>query len=239
MSSSVLNTSWYSHQPSQEGAKELYRKRHFHISRTLAWLLRHSAEQQCLYMRRDGYVCVQDLLNHPKLRGVSFIMLEDIVKRDMKQKFHLLYDPRKVNSPGAPSQLQLTSWWIRANQGHSLRHIGVALKRIVKVNEIPMAVHGTTVEAWKVIAKQGISRMGRKHIHLAQGAPGANVISGIRNTSRVLIFIDIERAMQNGIKFYLSDNGVILTEGNAYGLLEPCYFKKVEFVEIKTMLLDV
>lgn len=40
--------------------------------------------------------------------------------------------------------------------------------------------------------------------------------------------------MQAGIKFYLSTNGVVLTEGNQFGILEPCFFDKVEIIKIKT-----
>lgn len=56
----------------------------------------------------------------------------------------------------------------------------------------------------------------------------------MRNSSQVLIFIAVEKAMQAGIKFYLSANGVVLTEGNQYGILEPRFFDKVEIVKIKT-----
>lgn len=60
-----------------------------------------------------------------------------------------------------------------------------------------------------------------------------NVFVGIRSSAQVLIFIDVAKALGDGIKFYLSLNGVVLTEGNDYGFLEPCYFERVEFVKIK------
>ncbi|KAJ6458120.1 hypothetical protein C8R47DRAFT_1163538 [Mycena vitilis] len=55
--------------------------------------------------------------------------------------------------------------------------ISIDLKPITSANEILMAVHGTSINAWKVISKQGLSRMTRNHIHLAQGVMG-DVISG-------------------------------------------------------------
>jgi len=56
--------------------------------------------------------------------------------------------------------------------------------------------------------------MNRNHIHFSVGKPGENeVISGMRNTSEVLIYIDTEKAMNDNIKFYRSSNNVILTEG--------------------------
>jgi 2'-phosphotransferase len=60
-----------------------------------------------------------------------------------------------------------------------------------------------------------------------------NSFVGIRSSAQVFIYIDVAKAMKANIKFYLSSNGVVLTEGNDYGVLEPVYFDKVEFVEIK------
>ncbi|KAF8623123.1 hypothetical protein AX17_007557 [Amanita inopinata Kibby_2008] len=199
-------------------------QRQVQISKTISWLLRHSQE---LPMRKDGYVCVLDLLRNPRLHGMDFLTLEDIVRRDKKQRYHLLYEPHEVDNPGLPA------WWIRANQGHSLSNIKVDLKRLLEPNEIPMAVHGTTLETWKSIAKQGILCMERNYIHLAQGVPGTNVTSGMRDSCQILIYINVAKAMRDGIKFYLSSNGVVLTDGNAYGILKPCYFQKVERVDVK------
>ena len=87
--------------------------------------------------------------------------------------------------------------------------------------------------------------MKRNHIHLAQGVPSDGVISGeqemlhvrkpiyshchagMRNSAQVLIYINLERALAGGLKFYLSDNGVILSEGNETGVIPPIYFEKV------------
>ena len=42
--------------------------------------------------------------------------------------------------------------------------------------------------------------------------------------------IDVKKAMENGIKFYESDNGVILSPGlGEKGIIFPEYFSKVEF----------
>lgn len=49
----------------------------------------------------------------------------------------------------------------------------------------------------------------------------------MRNSAQVLIYIDLERALEAGIKFYLSENGVVLSEGNAAGVIPPAYFAKV------------
>lgn len=55
------------------------------------------------------------------------------------------------------------------------------------------------------------------------------VISGMRNSSNVLLFLDIKRAMESGMRFWVSDNGVILTEGNEEGLV-PLQFLEAKFL---------
>ena len=58
----------------------------------------------------------------------------------------------------------------------------------------------------------------------------SQVISGARGTSEVFIVIDMEKALADGIEFYRSANGVILTSG-VDGILEPKYFKDIIYNE--------
>jgi len=50
----------------------------------------------------------------------------------------------------------------------------------------------------------------------------------MRKTSTVFIYIDAARAMQDGIKFSVSANGVILSTGDEQGYLLPTLFSRVE-----------
>lgn len=50
---------------------------------------------------------------------------------------------------------------------------------------------------------------------------------GMRTSSRILIYVDVAKALDAGIKFWLSDNGVVLTEGNDDGHLPVEFFEKV------------
>jgi len=58
-------------------------------------------------------------------------------------------------------------------------------------------------------------------------------LSGMRASSQVLIYIDLPLCLDNGIEWYESDNGVLLTPGfGPKGVLPTGYFVKV--VDAKT-----
>lgn len=145
-----------------------------------------------------------------------------------------------------------SDYLIRANQGHSLAIASESLLSPVTDDDVPsVVVHGTTHSAWPlIVATGGLKKMGRTHVHFASGLPAGfksvnetdqggaageasdkaapTVISGMRKTSSVLVFLDIRKAMQGGLKFWLSDNGVILCEGDENGVIDLQYFSKVE-----------
>nr|POF15015.1 trna 2'-phosphotransferase 1 [Quercus suber] len=107
-------------------------------------------------------------------------------------------------------------------------------------------------------ASGGLKPMKRNHVHFATGVPegftslasaavpsqqqqqqqqdatdestetALPVISGMRNSSTILIFLDLRKALEAGIGFGMSANGVILTEGNAEGLVPVEFFERVE-----------
>ncbi|KAF8625027.1 hypothetical protein AX17_006941 [Amanita inopinata Kibby_2008] len=189
------------------------------LSKTISWLLRHGAKGEGLVMREDGYVRVDDLLVNKRIKsqGLTLEGLKEIVKDDVKQRYGLLFEADEG------------VWWIRANQGHSMKVVKVDMKPVLSMEDIPTktAVHGTSITAWTSIANQGLSKMKRNHIHLAQDVPGDRVISGMRKSSQILIYINVQKAIDAGIDFYLSDNGVVLTEGDENGFIKPEYFHRV------------
>jgi len=122
---------------------------------------------------------------------------------------------------------------IRANQGHSNKLAkNFDDEKMLELIKEPLdfCMHGTNQEAFAKIKKSGLNVMKRKHIHCSVGMPDdEKVISGARSSSQVFLHIDMEEAMKDGIKFYKSDNGVILTAG-IEGLLP---YKYVKFVTYK------
>jgi 2'-phosphotransferase len=105
------------------------------------------------------------------------------------------------------------------------------MQPITSADEYPNIIHGTNASAWALISKdpKGLSRMNRNHIHFATGLLGEDgVISGMRYSCTVLIYLDLEKALKDGVTFFKSDNGVVLTEGvNGEGHIPTDYFIKV------------
>jgi len=73
--------------------------------------------------------------------------------------------------------------------------------------------------------------MGRKHIHMTTSIDQKTVVSGIRQSSSAFVFVDVKAAIFDGVQgipFFLSENGVILSPGNKDGIIPVKYltFKK-------------
>ena len=212
------------------------------LSHTLSWALRHAAPELGLTMAPDGFVPLNELLQskHPKMRqgsGASGWTIEDVrtvVKNCEKQRFKLEERPASDDSNEYSTSADSNPiLFIRANQGHSIKGIDpTLLLRRLRSEELSTMtiVHGTYPEPWESIRRQGLKRMNRNHIHFASGLPGANgVISGMRKSSGIYIFVDGARCADAGILFYKSDNGVILTAGvNEDGILPVEYFSRVQ-----------
>lgn len=140
------------------------------------------------------------------------------------------------------------NYLIRANQGHSIKIAEEGLLEQITLDsgDLPeIVVHGTTLRAWPLIVRSGgLKTMGRTQVHFASGLPEGfksldvtedkrdrhkePVISGMRSTSSILIYLDIEKALKAGLKFWRSQNGVILSDGNESGVISIEFFLRVE-----------
>ena len=176
------------------------------ISRTITKILRHELDN---YIHDDeGFVELDILLQSNKIfEGINLEDIKKIVSNDNKSRFSLNYKGNK--------------YFIRANQGHSSGNLNDNSMMTLLNKQIPGCYHGTYTDNLNSIKKNGISRMKRKHIHIAESDQAK---SGKRSSCNVKILINMELAMNDGIKFYRSENGVILTEGDENGLLLPKYF---------------
>lgn len=164
-----------------------------------------------------GFLFVEDLLKHRDFSGVTEEQIQCIVDTNDKKRFTLEIDRDT-------GKLKIC-----ANQGHSLQVEDLDLKPITDASSYPVVVHGTNERCFGKILQEGLKPMGRNHVHFAPGEPGEDgVISGMRNSCTVVIYLNLQKAMQDGLKFYLSANNVILCSGNKDGVIPPGYFDKVK-----------
>ena len=179
----------------------------------LTSLLRHRAINDGFHMDSRGFVAVSEIMT--KCNNFTLEKIKQIVAADKKSRFHL--------------EERNGEYYIRAAQGHTIPGIDPDLKLIVDPSELSTVVHGTYLEAYESIKLTGLNKMDRNHIHFAHGTINdPTVISGMRKTANVMIYIDVEAAMDAGINFYVSANGVILSDG-INGVIDPKFFSKVEF----------
>ncbi|VUZ55452.1 unnamed protein product [Hymenolepis diminuta] len=185
------------------------------ISKRLAYILRHGAIKAGIKISNDGYVYIDDLLKHRCFaqRGITLEKIKEIVWNDPKGRYDINRDPLNNRMR------------IRALQGHSLSVDELELTP-VGIGEFETIVHGTYFQRWTSIKSQGLSCMRRRHIHFVMDPEDKKVISGMRQTAEILIYVDINAAIRHGIKFYRSKNNVVLTEGNTDGLLPTKYFTR-------------
>jgi 2'-phosphotransferase len=229
------------------------------LSHSLSWALRHAAPELGLTMTSDGFVPVSEILasTHPKLKGWSLEDIQSVVETSDKQRFKMEERPAaeyKTKSLAAaaaaaevgssPQDMNDIVMCIRANQGHTIKAVDPEklLTRLeaVELETLSVIVHGTYTDPWtQHIRQEGLKRMKRQHIHCASGLPTDDgVISGLRKSCNVYVFINAAKCAADGIVFYRSDNGVLLTAGvNNEGNLPIEYFSYV-VDKSETILLD-
>ncbi|TQN67840.1 TRNA 2'-phosphotransferase 1, partial [Colletotrichum shisoi] len=206
------------------------------VSKALSKLLRHQAENAGLELDDGGYASLDKVLAYGPIRSlqVTFSDIQAAVSTSDKQRFAL-----KVNEATNPSldetSTEPSHWLIRANQGHSIKLDSAALLTPVtlEAGNVPeIVVHGTYFAFWRAIEESGgLSRMGRNHVHFATGLPGdeRGVVSGMRRDAEVLVYVDVERALgeEEEMRWWVSENGVVLTEGDAEGRVPTKLFREV------------
>ena len=113
-------------------------------------------------------------------------------------------------------------------------------------------MHGTERKPWREIERDGgLKPMRRKHIHFATRLPDKmpplhpdfqswsrpkeqavdKVISGMRDTSTIAIWVDVKKSLAGGVKWWRSENDVVLTEG--VGEPKMLGFEWIKWVEVR------
>ena len=154
-------------------------------SKRLAYLLRHDRKYR---FDSNGWREISDLIGK---HGFTFEDLCVIVDINNKQRFEFSGDMQ----------------YIRARQGHSI-HVDVELEECVPP---PILFHGTAEHFVNTILKEGLKSQNRLHVHLSSTIETA-INVGKRHGTPVVLKVDTKKMFKDGAKFYLSRNGVWLTD---------------------------
>ena len=162
------------------------------ISRFLALVLRHDPGRLGLELDGAGWVEVDRLLGASARCGFAFTAAElrDVVAGGAKPRFTLDPDGRRI----------------RANHGHSVPvDLGLAATQ-----PPPVLYHGTAAGAVGRILVEGLSPMGRTHVHLSADEVTADAV-GRRHGRPVVLAVDSGRMHADGHRLLVSASLVWLT----------------------------
>ncbi len=157
----------------------------------LALILRHAPERAKVTLNSNGWARVEDLTD-PSKGDFKLQDLLDIVRTDSKGRYE--FNPDKT--------------MLRATQGHSLKNIEIELEHAVPPGEL---FHGTKEQFMSSIMKQGLKPVQRQFVHLSTDKKTAAEVAGRRKGTSVILKIDSCQMAAKEHKFYLSSNGVWLT----------------------------
>jgi putative RNA 2'-phosphotransferase len=156
-------------------------------------ILRHSPQTIQIQLDENGWANVAELIfkctKHKHI--FTFKELEEVVATNDKQRFIFNEDKTKI----------------RANQGHSIA-IDLALQPQTPPDYL---YHGTVSKFLNDIKRDGLLKMSRQHIHLSVDKETAIKV-GSRRGVPVILVIQSVKMHQDGYSFYLSENGVWLTD---------------------------
>lgn len=163
------------------------------LSVFISLILRHKPETIGIQLDEHGWANIDELINgiNNSGRKINMEILEEIVRTDNKQRYS--FNENKT--------------LIRANQGHSVP-VDVELKE----QQPPKVLyHGTASRFLDSIIQDGLKPMSRLYVHLSSDMETAMKV-GKRHGEPVVLKINTEGMYNDGIKFYLSENGVWLTK---------------------------
>lgn len=163
------------------------------LSKFISLILRHQPDTVGLTLDEHGWADVQELITgiNKSNRVIDMDTLERIVAEDDKKRYSFNEDFTKI----------------RANQGHSVK-VDVELKECEPPNTL---FHGTAERFVSSIKAEGLKPKSRLYVHLSADEAIAIKVGSRHGMPRVLV-IDAAKMYADGFKFYLSDNGVWLTE---------------------------
>lgn len=163
------------------------------LSVFISLVLRHKPDAAGISLDEHGWANVDELLDgiNDTGRKIDMDILEEIVRTDSKQRYSFNEDKTLI----------------RANQGHSIP-VDVELD---EQKPPQILYHGTAERFLDAIMAEGLKPMSRLYVHLSKEEETAIKV-GKRHGKPVVLRINSEEMYRDGIRFYLSQNGVWLTK---------------------------
>lgn len=163
------------------------------ISKFLSLVLRHEPQKIGIQLDPNGWVDCNTLIEAAAGHGVSFDYptLTEVVRTNDKKRFALSDDGKRI----------------RANQGHSV-NVDLQLKAQTPP---PQLYHGTVEKFLDSIRIDGLRKGERHHVHLSRDTQTASIV-GERRGKPVILSIRSSAMHEAGHEFFLSENGVWLTD---------------------------
>ena len=156
----------------------------------LAFLLRHDVDSfEKGLIDKNGWREVSELVKH---HGYTNELVDEIVETNNKQRYE--YDDQKTH--------------IRARQGHS---IPVEVE-LTEVTDCDILWHGTSADALNSIIREGLKPQSRLHVHLSKDKETAEKVGKRHGKYIGVIKINAPQMLKDGVKIWLSNNGVYLTK---------------------------
>lgn len=180
--------------PESPAAEDNRRQEMASLSKRMSHALRHRPESLGIVLDEHGWCAIDALVLGLQAKGIPVTreLLEEVVRDNDKRRF-------VISANGTQ---------IRAAQGHSVSGV----MPLLEARTPPATLfHGTTAEKALSIARTGLLPMRRHHVHLSiDRATAAKV--GARRGPPVILTIDCKSMVRDGIKFYVSANGVWLVD---------------------------
>lgn len=164
------------------------------ISKFLSLVLRHQPAYIHLNLDKNGWADVRELQEKAKTKNIHFSKEElyEIVDTNDKKRFSFNEDFSLI----------------RANQGHSVKTVDLQLK---VVNPPEVLYHGTVDKFIDSIKQTGLQKRSRQHVHLSADLETATKV-GSRRGKPIILRIQSQKMYEKGFSFFLSANGVWLTD---------------------------
>jgi putative RNA 2'-phosphotransferase len=163
------------------------------VSKFLSLVLRHQPEKVGVTLDKHGWIDVDTLLSACKRHGYEIAreQLQRVIDTNDKKRFALSEDGTKI----------------RASQGHSIE-----IDLGYQPTQPPETLYcGTATRFLDSIFTEGLKKMSRHDVHLTASAETARTV-GSRHGKPVVLTIAARKMSDDGYKFYVTPNGVWLTD---------------------------